>query len=258
MFAGFNLDIDDSYTGFYNMGKEIFDSDRNKIKKELDNFVLEDGSVDGTEMQKAWFPQINADIFISHSHRDEEFAIRLAGWLKYRFGLRSFIDSTVWGYAGDLLRSIDDAYCLNADKETYDYEKRNYSTSHIHMMLSTALSMMIDRTECIFFLNTPNSITASDIIKKTESPWIYSELAMTRLVRNKELSEYREQKTQTFEKKAMGEINQLVVKYNVNTDNLIGLNKYDLKNWGKICSKSKYPLDDLYEAKGLLLQILHS
>jgi hypothetical protein len=258
MFVGFNLDIDDSYSIYYNRGKKIFDNNRDEIKKELDSFVLEDGSVDGTKMQETWFPQINADIFISHSHKDEKKAIELAGWLKFGFGLNSFIDSTVWGYAGDLLKSIDDIYCLNDDGKTYSYERRNYSTSHVHMMLSTALSMMIDRTECIFFLNTPNSITASDIVKKTESPWIYSELAMTRLVRNRELSEYRKEKIQKFEKKAMGEINQLVVKYKVITDNLIDINKHDLKNWGKIKDKSKYPLDDLYEAKGLLPQTLHS
>ncbi|MCC5439660.1 hypothetical protein [Clostridium botulinum] len=46
---------------------------------------------------------------------------------------------------------IDNNYCFNKDTETYDYIKRNYSTSHVYIMLSTALSMMIDRAESIFF-----------------------------------------------------------------------------------------------------------
>lgn len=51
------------------------------------------------------------------------------------------------------------------------------------MMLSTALSLMIDKTECIFFLNTPSSVKPSEGIQKTKSPWIYSEIVTTQLVR---------------------------------------------------------------------------
>ena len=62
-------------------------------------------------MQANWFPQIKADIFISHSHKDEDLALALAGWLKVSFGLTAFIDSCVWGYANDLLKMIDYKYC---------------------------------------------------------------------------------------------------------------------------------------------------
>ena len=55
----------------------------------------------------------------------------------------------------------------------YDYNKRNYSTSHVHMMLSTALTMMMDEAECVIFLNTPNALSTKDIVHKTESPWIF-------------------------------------------------------------------------------------
>ena len=64
-------------------------------------------------------------------------------------------------------------------------------TSHVHMMLDTALTEMIDNTECIMFYNTPNSVLLADDLQKiknekkkvTLSPWIYHELAMTSLVR---------------------------------------------------------------------------
>lgn len=252
MFAGFNLTIDDKYEFYYERGRDQFNKNRNKIKKELDDFVFGDGSLDGSKMQESWFPQVKADVFISHSHKDERRAIELAGWLKFRFNIDAFIDSCVWGYAGDLLKIIDDEFCLNSNKETYDYSKRNYSTSHVHMMLSTALSMMIDKTECVIFLNTPNSITASDIINKTESPWIYSELAMTKLVRNRKLEEYRPFMKSIIEKKAyVAEEQQLVVKYNVSLDHLHDLNKVDLELWGRQCAEIEFPLDKLYEIKSL-------
>src|SRR5690606_35011062 len=161
-----------------------------------------------------WFPQIDADIFISHSHSDEKMAILLAGWLKETLGVYVFIDSCIWGYSNDLLRQIDNKHCLNPSGETYSYEKRNNSTSHVHMMLSTALNMMIDKTECLFFLNTPNSISTKEVISQTESPWIYSEISMSELVRRKKLSEYRPAVTRMFAKG--GAINEsLKVKYDV-------------------------------------------
>lgn len=67
------------------------------------------------------------------------------------FGLEAFIDSCSWGYCDDLLNKIDKKYCYDSKKKTYDYHLRNYTTSHVHMMLSTALAEMMDNTECIIF-----------------------------------------------------------------------------------------------------------
>lgn len=58
---------------------------------------------------------------------------------------------------------------MNIAKErwkTYDYNLRNYTTSHVHMMLATALTEMIDNTECIMFYNTPNSVLLADDLQK--------------------------------------------------------------------------------------------
>jgi hypothetical protein len=54
-----------------------------------------------------WFPYINADIFISHSHKDYNDVVCLAGWLEEKFGLTAFVDSSVWGYSDRLLKLID-------------------------------------------------------------------------------------------------------------------------------------------------------
>lgn len=272
MFAAFNLDTNNDYNNYYEIGKNIFDENRKKVSNELESYINGDGSLSGTKMQEKWFPQINANIFISHSHKDEDKAIGLAGWLYSKFKLTTFIDSCVWGYCNDLLRLIDNRYCLNEGEETYNYFKRNYSTSHVHMMLSTALSMMIDKTECLFFLNTPNSINTSEIVKNTESPWIYSELAMTKLVRNRSLKEYRHGKI--GKKVYIAESHQeMSIKYDVSLDNLVRLNDVDLSKWelnniinnnnvnenyGSIYDTEKYPLDDLYDIKGLITRTLHS
>ncbi|MFC0476256.1 hypothetical protein ACFFHF_13535 [Robertmurraya beringensis] len=152
MYAGFNLITNDDFIAFRNNGNTIYNNKKRIIEEELKKFLLNDGSLDGTEMQNSWFPQINADIFLSHSHNDKEKAIALAGWINATFGLTVFIDSCVWGSADALLRIIDDEYCKNVDSPTYSYEKRNFSTSHVYMMLSSALTMMIDKTECVIFL----------------------------------------------------------------------------------------------------------
>lgn len=77
----------------------------------------------------------------------------------------------------------------------FDYDKRNYSTSHVHMMLSIALTSMIDACETVFLLNTPQSISLEEDIKKeqTSSPWIYHELSTANVMRVKPITDYRNQ-----------------------------------------------------------------
>src|SRR5438309_1285086 len=108
MFRAFNL----SDCGFNRLPREIGDTMNARnvklVKQALEAFLVA-GKVDGSEMQDHWFPKIEADVFISHSHTDELAAIELAGWLKDQFGLNSFIDSCVWGHADELLKQVDDA-----------------------------------------------------------------------------------------------------------------------------------------------------
>lgn len=236
MYRGFNLLLEDNYFEQYDVerlqeiGSESILHQKAKIIEKISSFADEDGFLDGSKMQENWFPRIKADIFISHSHKDEALAIALAGWLQETFGLTAFIDSCVWGYANDLLKMIDDKYCLK-DMHSYSYEKRNYSTSHVHMMLSVALTQMIDNTECLFFLNTPNSITPDTIINQTESPWIYSEIAISRLVRKKKLEEYRN--VALLENRQFSSVikDTLKVQYDLPTDHLTDIDADILKRW---------------------------
>lgn len=251
MYRGYNLELEKRYFNkdddeYYQIGRRLHNKNKKQVKATLESFISSDFSLNGSKMQANWFPQIDADIFISHSHSNEKMAIRLAGWLSHRFNITSFIDSCVWGYANDLIDMINNEYCLIDKKNRiYDYEKCNYSASHVHMMLSTALTMMIDKTECLFFLNTPQSITPSDVIDVTKSPWIYSEVSMTKLIREKSLKKHRQMKRYSsfFEdmKKAV------TIKYGVDLSHLTILNEDLLDLWDvDPCSGNVESLDVLY------------
>ena len=250
MHRGFNLSLSWYDETYYDKGLSLYTSNKYKIEKALKSFATADGSLDGSKLQSNWFPLLDTDIFISHSHSDKKKAIALSGWLSENFGLKTFIDSCIWGYADDLLKIIDDDYCLNKGGQTYSYEKRNYSTSHVHMMLSTALTMMIDKAECLFFLNTPNSIKTLETINKTKSPWIYSEIAISQLIRKKKLREYRREITKAFSKG--GRIDEsLIVNYEVFLGHLKEIDEENLEEWRKAYSNvslhEKYPLNIFYE-----------
>lgn len=230
MYRGFNLKLNWSDHNYFQKGSNLFDSYKWDVHKQLREFVGPDGSLQGSQIQSNWFPNVKSHIFLSHSHQDEELAITLAGWLHDNFGLVSFIDSCVWGYSNDLLRLIDDRYCLNPSGETYSYEKRNFSTSHVHMMLNTALMTKMDDSECVIFINSPNSISTSRVISQTESPWIYSELSMTQVLRKKTPQRRILREKRYFSK---GEVvnESLKIKYDVNLNHLNSIDADSLNNW---------------------------
>ncbi len=236
--------------GYANQGREILKADCTQVQEILDDFLLSDGSLDGSKIQENWFPKIKADVFISHSHRDEKLALGLTGWLNEHFGLKAFIDSAVWGYANDLLKDIDNKYCLLTGRQVYNYQKRNQSTSHVHMMLSVALNQMIDNTECLFFLNTPNSISVgASIDGTTPSPWIYSEIAMSRLIRERkpERPEAVSESRSCQKNFSAG----LIIRYPLPMGHLTELNSDDLLMWERSSCHHLKALDYLYQLKPL-------
>ena len=147
-------------------GRVIYKKHEDEVHDCLAQYITEDGVINGTALKKHWFSISKKDVFISHSHDDISKVIAFAGWLHDSFGLEAFIDSCSWGYCDDLLNKIDKKYCYNSKTSTYDYNLRNYTTSHVHMMLSTALTEMIYKTECIIFFNTPQSINMASELDK--------------------------------------------------------------------------------------------
>lgn len=258
MHASFNLDPkQEKWSEFLSTGRTIHKNNKAIIENELDRFKNADDVLQAEDIIKNWFPKIEADVFLSHSHKDEDLIIGLAGWLKENFGLKSFIDSEVWGYADNLLKVIDDNYCKNKLEKTYNYNLRNRSTSHVHMMLSTALTEMIDRCECIIFVNTQNSFTPVDYLNnegRTESPWIYSEIAMTRMIRQRTPEEHRPVPTMdsvSASLEHMTESRQLRISYPAELFHLTQLSTRDLNRWQEAekLKNSRHPLDSLYKMK---------
>lgn len=256
MYKGFNLKLNEDFfyniTKHYSVGARLYNKDKAIVEKNLDNFILKNTTtLDGSSIQKNWFPDIESEIFISHSHKDEDIAILLSGWLYDNFGLKSFIDSCIWGYSDDLLQIIDNKYCISDYGFTYDYKKRNYSTSHVHMMLSTALNMMIDKTECLLFLNTPNSLNTYDVItNKTASPWIYSELSISKIIEKK----IPLRKT----KMKYAHESSLKIEYDVSLNHLADINHETLNRWLYSYSNNKIEilknaLDTLYHINNYVI-----
>lgn len=228
-----------------------------KIKDDLKIKLIGENIIDGTSTQNEWFPNVKADIFLSHSHKDLDRANQFAGWIKNQFDLDVFVDSNIWGDSNKLLKELDDEICYQKSTKTYNYEKRNFTTSHVHMMLSNSLAEMIDKTECIMFLETNNSVSVKNTIRYTESPWIYNELFLSSIIRIdrnlKRDSNITERKNVLYNKQINFNEN-FKFKYLLNLNHLIVLEGRDLIEWQNKYEKKKinsniHPLDVLYKYK---------
>ena len=259
MFAGFNLTLtDDIIQGsrmidtYYPRGLQIYSSQKSAIHNSLDTYLNPDGSLSASQIESDWFKSINVDVFLSHSHMDEKAVIGLAGYLYTNYRIKCFIDSCIWGYANDLLKAIDNKYSIN-DSRSYDYNKCIFSSSHVHLILNGALAKMINNTECLIFVNTPNSIKSQDVKdkSKTASPWIYSELLMATEFPHQKLQYYR---PLMHSDQHLFEASKLQVEYDVKVDKLSRLYLDDLTAARQTVGKSDplAILDQVYLAKGLV------
>ena len=114
-------------------------------------------------------------------------------------------------------------------------------------MLSNALNKMIDRTECVIFLESENSLNIkNDIEVGTSSAWIYSELITTSIISRriperltKDNVEIRESFSKVF--------NSLSGVYRVSLEHLIPLSANELSCIAKADLRGeKQYLDRLY------------
>lgn len=262
MFKGFKIYSKDlhiiSNEKYLNKGKEVNKSYKNKVHQELIDHLIYDCTLDGNGIIEDWFPEVKSHIFISHSHKDEQYALCFAGWLKETFNIDSFIDSSVWGYSNKLNFMLDTLYSWFDETQTsYSYNKVMVSKSHVDAMLTNALQNMIDKTECLFFLDSPQSLNKFDGNDNTFSPWIYSELQFSQLVRQKipervmEKLKKIKRETELFtsmETKNTHIKESLSISYKVPTKHLYKVNCDNLIIWASMKSNTtpEKSLDNLY------------
>lgn len=228
MYTAFNLSLyDKSYfinDVYYDKGLEIYKRVKKCALNNLEEIIRED-IIDGDKLRNMWFPDeiFNKEnfVFISHSHNDEKTAIKLAGYLYEKFGISSFIDSCVWQHMDILNKRLN-----NCSKDKYnncygcECSEFSYNLSCVHMMLASALMKMVDKCECMFFLNTSSSINLND---KTESPWIYYELNIANTIQKiSKIQEPIMESVLCFMRK---------IEFTPNLEKMIKINEDILKKW---------------------------
>lgn len=264
MYVGFNLEIKDLgleslLSGYYDHGLRILEKDKAIAENEILEQIVQADRLDTARIMEHWFPGIECDVFISHSHNDERLAVGLAGFLHNRLGLRAFVDSAVWGYAPNLLSAIDDKYCYDQVNGAgyYNYIMRNKSTSHVYMMLSASIMTMIDKCECVFFLNTPKSISKDEMIgatatDTTDSPWLFVELSMSKFMRQRPprrpiLKAFQESMATRADSAKIPAI------YDADLSHLISVDCDSFCHWAQFCfnnnRKGDAALDEMYRMK---------
>lgn len=219
--------------------------------------VTKNGAIDGSNLSLLTFPfdKDHYDVFISYSHNDEPEALYLCAYLR-KHGLSCFLDSTIWNSADGLLAEIDKKYSRTEDHIHYDYVKRNYSTSHVHAMLSMAMLEGIKRSEYCIFLRSNNSLTLKDGIEnQTLSPWIYEEASFINNVQLSIPDRYKKPELKMFCEGGRVEMRdshtqELKVTCKINLTDFITITYRDIYN------KYGTPmLDDIYRAHGVVSNV---
>lgn len=232
-------------------GYLIASRNKRKTAEKLDAYPFPKNAddVDLTEIMKDWFPLGENDIFLSHSHSDEKLAIAISYYLAKNFKLKCFVDSCVWGYAETLLRKLDEKY---SDNNNYDC--RNGTTAHVHLMLNSALMKVMHSCTSFIFLQTKNSLRndRKGVKNWTYSSWIYSELSMSRVMSDILYSDKEKKKSRSS--CILLESAQLPMGYsNITTNHLKNITLEDLQisfreDWQELygCSNKEKIFENLY------------
>lgn len=181
---------------------EAYKARKGDLLMNLEKYLLDGRNIlDADKIQNSVFPQHDIDVFISHSHADEDEAIWIALSME-KIGLKAFVDSCVWGHADELLRKIDDKFCIPEGWGNYSYSLRNRTTTNVHLILNAALQQMIKRSELFMFLGTESAIKIDDYMSgegRLSSPWIFSELTFAKSVKRSDRKTFQ-QANESFEK----------------------------------------------------------
>lgn len=207
----------------------------------IESYLTEGMDFDGESIRQGWFPsKMNFDIFISHARNDKILAFALADWLEENFGLSCFIDSLVWSHYESLQEKLDEFYTKKY-KSTYDEMFRCRVYQNIDLMLNTSLMEVMNKCECLFFLNTPRSIQSDKMHRYlTDSPWLFSEISMFNHI---EKPEPLRRRSRAF---GFSKANESTILHPVDLSNLTTLNQISLNKWKSLTNAYKHSLDALY------------
>jgi hypothetical protein len=196
---------------------KTIDDDYKKTKKNRLCSINVKGKtiLNADELRKAFFnsEKDKYDIFISYSYKDKDLALKLAGYIenKTNANTKVFCDCAEWGDYRELLKKIDKEFCNHSNGTSYDYDKRNNSTAHIHMLLASSLFQIITKVDKVIFLSSDNLSIERDInkdyIEETTSPWIYFEYLLADYLKPKIVA--------TFDSIKLNESNQLRINHKI-------------------------------------------
>jgi len=252
MYRAFNVALESNkYLGYVNTRQ--YENDKSISLQKLQKIINSRDIIQASEIKKLLLPSKRYDIFISHSHKDLELAKGFANYLYLFFKITCFIDSLYWGNIDDLQEELNAKHLYTDNfngKEYYNHESTMEVAKHANMILASALTEMIDNCECVFFLNTDNSvIRGTEAISKNEtySPWIYHEVFTTTIIQKKQRSKFNE--SYQFRDNAIKQIPD--ISYGLDLSGMTVLREEDIFEWEiKINSnKDKHPLDVLYNLK---------
>lgn len=210
--------------------------------KPIESYLTEGMNFDAELIRQGWFPsEMVFDIFISHSGNDKKNAFALADWLERTFGLSCFIDSLVWSHYESLQEKLDDFYAKKY-KSAYDEKFRYRVYQNIDLMLNTSLMEVMDKCECLFFLNTPRSIQSDKMHQYlTDSPWLFSEISM--------FNHIEKPKPLRRRSKVVGycEAIESKILHPLDLSNLVTIDSISLNKWKSLKNEKEHPLDILYK-----------
>lgn len=230
--------------------RELYEQCKSEIENSISVNAVKNSFINGTRLQNECFPNnLKFDVFLSHSHGDVDIVKHFASWLYDNLGLKCFVDSLFWQYSDDLQLGLDEIFSKTGN-HLYSYTSSHVISSNVHAMLNMALMTMMDRTECLIFIGSENSLKYSTERKSfTASPWIYEEINFAqklrinipdRLKKNIKLNENK--KTRTFSAIIPN------FRYDVQIDNMKSLTAEDLRNVSR-CRENVNPLDLIYKIR---------
>ena len=270
MYKGYHFPLANELLSHYLLRAEEYKrigmDQKDKAQKVIQEKILSGKWViDGEGTESEWFPQLKKHVFISHSHKDEDIALLVAGVLKDRLGIDAFVDSAAWGCYRELAERLYEAASgryISLSSSQKDL-LRSSATEHAHCMLSKSLIQMMDRCECMLFLGTKASVGLNNIGTSdysTFSPWIYTEIEASRVLRRRKYQRsFVKAANESLRSVAMDEAPRVEVVYPLNLEHLGKLSPQTLLQWVTKAEEIKRRLvDDQYRPYKLLDELYAS